>query len=956
MAEPPKPPTKEREIPCPPATRKALRAVSDHQIADLAASFGLKGKENIKHFTHWFRRASEDTPLWVWSTMSPDFAARRHPVLQPMIRILQKQGDDAKRINQHFGGRWDKITGFDRTTGTVNGMTAAEQAEYNRLILATEMKDWLSDQELRDQKVSKKVTEVYRAHRRLMPWAWRLVNIVREKTGREPLKGIKGVMFPHEFQGNFHIEIDGKPWFGPRGSSWDTQADAYQALREHFAIHPDDVGKAEIVADYQKHLSFAVTGDPEKFAGLNDALVTVARGSSVSPEKVAQWYRDGLEKHGFGTHMLPRAGAPGYDTVNMIRVMSEYLNTLPWWATSELAREQLRTFAGQLDVTKEPHSVYAFTRFVGQVYGHPGGLEMQLDQIVNSLAQGRVGRVWANAVTPWESTPLVGRVAKAVNTDRLNPVAPVRRATMRARALTADLKLGFMSWGVATAHALHSPINVLPAYGFKYWGQGFRDALLANWTPELKGAYDWAQNQGVFKGNLMDDAPGGPFTRMVHRVADKVGANDQVRDLMMAFFRPLSLSERVLRQSAFFGAYRALKDQGVAGKRLLRLATEDAMREFPQLDKSAEKFALEMAKRTVDQVAFRYDRASRPWWTTASAGGPIGLLAGQFKTYITGTIALEKRMWDMGSFRDVEGIKQRGRSIAPIAMMTLLGGVAGGIPFAHLIDDAIRYWTSGGDPEGVGGWSPLDATYMFFRHDIGGKKAEALYRGLPALEGMDMARRVGFSHLHVETPKDLAGAFINTLWDMAMGVYYHDLEHATRIVPGISNIYQAMEWYQTHEVLDPYHRSRLRFTPTRWDIFLRAFGVEPVRQAKLTDVLRITGRKIKTYERTRAEYIDQMARAMEANDDEKYLQLEQEAEQQEIHISLADVHKEMTEKEKAAVVRRRQTVPKALRPWYDKEFGPELEAEKDREEKARAQRALENAQQGVAIPGPIGGE
>jgi hypothetical protein len=105
--------------PCPAPTRKALREVSDRQIHDLARSFGLKDVEHIKNFTHWFRRESEDSPLWVWTLMSPDFAARNHPVLQPMVRILQKQGDDAKRINKHFGGLWDKVTGYDRTTGRV---------------------------------------------------------------------------------------------------------------------------------------------------------------------------------------------------------------------------------------------------------------------------------------------------------------------------------------------------------------------------------------------------------------------------------------------------------------------------------------------------------------------------------------------------------------------------------------------------------------------------------------------------------------------------------------------------------------------------------------------------------------------------------------------------------------------------------------------------------------------
>lgn len=967
------------KVPCPTPNRKELRRLSDKQIRDLAESFGLKGTDEVKNFTHWFRRGTEDTPLWVWSLMSPDFAARRHPILGPMVRILQQQSDDARRINQRFGGRWDKITGYDRATGKIRKMTAKEQAEYASVILKTEETNWIPDAPkdprkrvegviyLDDLPLSKKVKEVYREHRRLMPWALKVINITREARGLEPIKGIKGVMLPHEFDGNFHLEKDGKLLYTIHGSSWDTQADAFEALRHHFRLEPGDVGHVEIVADYQKRLSFAVLGDPEHSGALNEALEAVARGSHVSTEKTAQWYREGLHKHGFGTHMLPRMGTEGYDTVNVVRVMSEYLNAMPWWATAELARNDLREFAGKLDVKKEPHSVYAFMRFIAQTYGLPGGLEMQLDQVVNNFTQTKAGRAWARVAGKLESVPLISRPAKFMNPDRLNPVGPMRRATMRGRGLTSDLKLGFMSWSVAMAHALHSPINVLPAYGMKYWAMGFKSALLAHWTPELKGAYDWGINQGVFKGNLMDDAPGGPFTRQINRAADLVHANDTVRTIMMSIWRPLSLSERVLRQSAFFGALHALKDEGVTGHRLLRLATDDAMKEFPQLDKATEKFMLDMAKRVVDQVAFRYDRASRPWWTTAGMGGPVGLMGGQFKTYITGSIALEKRMWDMAGTYETfpERMGGRARALAPLAIATLFGGVAGGIPLAHLIDDATKYLTSGGDPEGKGGYSPLDETYMWFRHNIGGPAAEALYRGIPALEGMDISRRVGFSHLHLENPKDILGAFPNTLMDMVHAITFHDLEHATMLAPGIGNIYQAFRWWEDGYAEDPYHRSRLRFTPTRADIVKRAFGIEPLRQAKMTDIARIAERAKVSYAKDRTSYVDQMVRAWKADDMNEYTRVEAEALAHEprIVITPTDIAKEVAAKGTGVLERRAKEMPKALRPWYETEFGPELKAEKEREQKARAQRALEQVQAQpeplpqsgqLAVPGQVG--
>ena len=66
-----------------------------------------------------------------------------------------KQGDHARRINKHFGYRWDKMSGFDRRTMKVDrrgrkwGMTEQEVAEWASLVRKTEEKDWLTDDELR---------------------------------------------------------------------------------------------------------------------------------------------------------------------------------------------------------------------------------------------------------------------------------------------------------------------------------------------------------------------------------------------------------------------------------------------------------------------------------------------------------------------------------------------------------------------------------------------------------------------------------------------------------------------------------------------------------------------------------------------------------------------------------------------------------------------------------------
>src|SRR5262249_25872600 len=298
------------------------------------------------------------------------------------VRRLMYQADWAKRLDKQFGARWDEKSGFDRRTGDVRRMTETEQAEYMKAMLATEQKDWLTDDQLRDMQLSKKAADLYRFHRRAMPQALHIINYVRKVKGLEPIKGIKGVMFPHEFDGNFHLLKDGKPLYIEGGSAWDTQADAWDALAKHFAKNPEDVGHVQIIADYSKRLSYAVLGDLEQWGPLNSVLADVARGSGVSADKTAEWWHQGRKKSGFGTHMLPRMGHEGYDTQHVFRVMSEYLHALPWWATAEVAREHIRTLAGQIDPTKEPHTTAAFARYVAQTFGLPDSLEVQLGQFV----------------------------------------------------------------------------------------------------------------------------------------------------------------------------------------------------------------------------------------------------------------------------------------------------------------------------------------------------------------------------------------------------------------------------------------------------------------------------------------------------------------------------------------------------------------------------------------------
>jgi len=891
---------------------------------ELAKEYGLGGEAKKRLFG---LAKDRDVNYFVTRAMDMAFAMRKHPVGRKIVHMLLDQGDRARSLAEYFGRRWERLV---NEHGGVEGKAFGEFHEA--LMDMDERKEWPTNDELVDLGLSRPARLLFQEYRRLMPKALMLINVVRKAHGLEPIAGIQGVFFPHEMNGNYRMTVDGARYVGPRGSAWDTQADALDAAYLHMRMHPEDVGKVAIVADYKSRMKYAILGDPSDFADLNETLSAVSRGSSLSEEDVAEAYRKGLTKSGFKTHLLPRKGRPGYDQVNVGNVIQRYFNALPWWASAEWTKVRIRdSLAGQLDPAREPHTVRALQRFIAQVYGLPGGVEIAFDQLINKFIEGPTGQAIGRLMQLGEAVPLVRPVARKLNPLRFSPTRPSARLSHGARAITGDLKMGLLNIGVMTTHLMHLPTNVWPTVGSKYFVQGLHDAI--HMRRDMRAAYNWGEVHGVFKASLLDDAPGGPLSRAIERATR--GRSDLTREVVAGIWRPIGVSERLIRQATFFGVYRALKDKGHAGERLLRLATDDTMKEFPELGKYNERYLLEVTKRATEIIANRYDRASRPWWTTGAAGG----LVGQFKSFIPNTIALEKRLWDLG------GTENRARALAPLGVMMALGGMAGGIPFAHQLDDAWRFITSGLDPEGKGGTSPLDSLYMTLRHDFGRKTAELIYRGIPALAGIDATRRVGFSHLHLEGPKDIAGAFFSTLIDAMLYLHFHDLEHAGQIAPGLGNAITAFEWQQEMMAKDQYHRERLRFTPHQSDIWKRVFGWEPLRQAQTTDIERITGRYETERVKSKAAYVDQMLERLKAKDTEGYRALQEEAIGHDILITPEELQKELETKRKPTLQRRYESLQKADRPWFLKEFGPELREEQKRE--GDAARALAGARGGA---------
>ena len=776
---------------------------------------------------------------------------------------------------------------------TAKGMSRADIDKWQDLVLrSNDNQRELTRDEAFALGATEKSYKLFRTGQYLMRRAMPVINIGREASGLEPIKGVSGFYMPHEFFGNYSLKVDGKNYVGFNGSSWERQVDA---LHEAYRLLKEDPNvRIEVVPNYTTHLASMSAADPRSTVGLYRVLKAQEISSGIPEAELLKMYQDGVPPEGFRARMEPRQGKPGFQRRDLFKLYQTYFRQMPNWAAAHTARVKvMRDILPQISERTEPGLRQLLTDWLGVVYGRSTVAEAVIDDMIRRV-------------------PVVNKY--------INPMRPTARASLFARSIVQDLKLSLGSWGVTFSHFAHFPNATLPTLGARGTAMGLRGTFFP--TAEERAWLRWGEAHQVYRGFLLDESPGGPFTKLVDRVTEDLP--NLPKDFVRNMLRPIGFSERVMRQAAFLGSMHLLKEEGVAGERLVRLATDNLEKKIvPEIGKSAERATLEIAKRVNELVNNRYDRASRPM----IYGGPIGGLFGQFKTYIHGLIALQKRLWDLGG-------RDRLRAVGSFGTMIALGGIAGGVPMFTLIDEMYKKLT---------GVSPLDELLIHLQHATKpeSKVPQVVVRGLPALAGIDMSRRVGFSHLHMERPQDILGPVASTLMDFSQYLYFHDLEHIAPIAPGIANFYTAAQWAHNQMAQDPYHRERLRFTPTAGDVIRRGLGLTPIHQVETTDQLRITSEKQQDYIAQRQQLVDRFLSAIEADDDTALDKAVDAAVEAGIMITPDDISREMAAKETPALERRAKTIPKALRPEYQERVGPFIE----QEERRRARTGLHQALQ-----------
>lgn len=233
---------------------------------------------------------------------------------------------------------------------------------------------------------------------------------------------------------------------------------------------------------------------------------------------------------------------------------------------------------------------------------------------------------------------------------------------------------------------------------------------------DLAHALKMAEDDGVVSPQeihqLMAQARGagglrtGDGTKMGNARAQASNALEKAK---VAWGQPFALAEQFNRRSTFIAAYRLAKDRA--------------------MDNPAE-----FARKAVVETQFLYTRANKAQWARGAIGGTLFT----FKTYSVSYLELMQRMWTQGG-------PEGKRAVAWAAVMLLLMGGAGGLPFVEDAEDLI---------DGMGQMMGYNLSSKQWRKELmqsvlGSELAEFMETGLSGLPGapIDVSGRLGMGNL-----------------------------------------------------------------------------------------------------------------------------------------------------------------------------------------------------------------
>ena len=330
----------------------------------------------------------------------------------------------------------------------------------------------------------------------------------------------------------------------------------------------------------------------------------------------------------------------------------------------------------------------------------------------------------------------------------------------------------------------------------------------------------------------------------------------------------------------------------------------------------------EFARRAVIETQFQYSKANKPKWARGAVGGTLFT----FKTYSVSYLELMHRMWTQGG-------KEGRRAVAWAAVMLLLMGGSGGLPFMEDLEDLI---------DGAGQLMGYNISSKQWRkqllRDVVGKElGDFLDQGLSGLPGapIDVSGRLGMGNLIPGTglflskpnrERDLmevvgpAGDLVSRGFTAARQVLKGDVGGAAlQISPtavrnaakgidmAVSGMYKDTKGYK---VLDT----------TLAEAASKFIGFQPRSVAEIQEGNSFMMRSKSFYSQQSAEIKAQWADALFRKDQddvqkvrERLAKWNRDNPEQPIRVNMTDVWKRVREMNKDRTQRIADTAPKALR-------------------------------------------
>lgn len=809
----------------------------------------------------------KDVPEFLTFVNGPAFAFRKIPEVERIVQTGKRFFKDVDRLRRVLLER-PGIEGQPASGGYRSieaKLPAAEREPLQALWWKTSLEGRdPTPAEIRAAGLSENAVHYIRQTRRLLSNFIDLVVNPAMKRLELPPVPKRGGYLMHRWFGSFDLYKESEPgvWSRltdlPQGSTARTEAEAWSWLRPILKADPE--GRYQIrprYRDFLRDVSGAESPDARPLARM---LEQAESDETVGPEALREADRRGISPQGFSRHFLEQKGSIGFERQLFGRdgMIDRYLSEGSRWVPMRVAADAMARQAKMLDEVPRlgPNVKRAIDRFIYRVSGRAGAVETALDDVLRRL-------------------PILGQ--------HLDPVRPTMRQVRRIRGVMSHLKLGLMAVGSGMVNALQFATHAAPLLDADVAAR----AAFRAWVPDAE-AVRWLTR--FEKLGEIDPL----FTR-------GEGAGSTLGTLQQLSFWPMMYAEKINRRATLLGAMYQLAKNGEdpKGSRIIQLATDFARKNFYDLN---ERTRMALAARVNSLTNFDYDLASRPPWTT----GPLGELAGQFKSYTVHTMELEKRMWDLARKGDVKPLAQH------FGTLFLLSGAVG-MPFTFLFDAVAQKAL---------GVSPID--------ELTKTLPSWAVRGLPVLAGADASRRIGLGDaIGTQDITDLGGPAVSTLIEVLADIQANDYDMlARRVAQGPGSFYSAYRMWADQAEREPNSRARLRFTPEPRDVFFRFMGFSPWEATHTGDLVRIQKRATDAYKEGRARLIDQAVAARQAGDIAKSAEIIRGSRAAGTPITYDDVLKEQEAKRTSTVERLLKRTPLPLRPAAKTAMAPDLEHER----------------------------